>query len=69
MEKLLNKAAFNRKEAADYMGISIPTLVRLLKSGEIPCRRIGQRWLISKNVLDNWLKKENYERSETHGNH
>lgn len=52
-----NKAVFNRKEAAVYLGISIPTLMRLLKSGEIPSRRIGQRWLIPKAGLDNWLKK------------
>ncbi len=35
------KAVFNLKEAASYLGISVPTLVRLLKSGEIPCRRGG----------------------------
>ena len=54
MEKK-NKAVFNLKEAAEYLGISAPTLVGLLKSGEIPSRRAGQRWLISKTALDEWL--------------
>lgn len=46
---------FNLKQAASYLGISVPTLAALLRSGEIPCRRAGQRWLISKSALDDWL--------------
>ena len=46
---------FNPKQAAAYLGISVPTLAALLRSGEIPCRRAGQRWLISKSALDDWL--------------
>lgn len=54
MEKK-SKAVFNLREAAIYLGISVPTLAALLRNGEIPCRRAGQRWLISKSALDNWL--------------
>ena len=54
MEKK-SKAVFNLREAAAYLGISTPTLTGLLRSGEIPCRRAGQRWLISKTSLDIWL--------------
>ena len=46
---------FNLKQAAAYLGISVPTLAALLRSGEIPYRRAGQRWLISKTALDTWL--------------
>ena len=46
---------FNLKQAAAYLGISVPTLAALLRSGEIPCRRAGQRWLIPKTALDDWL--------------
>ena len=46
---------FNLKQAAAYLGISVPTLAALLRSGVIPFRRAGQRWLISKSVLDDWL--------------
>ena len=42
MEKK-NAAVFNLKEAATYLGISVPTLAVLLRSGEIPYRRAGQR--------------------------
>ena len=54
MEKK-NAAVFNLKEAATYLGISVPTLATLLRSGEIHYRRAGQRWLISKSALDDWL--------------
>ena len=43
-----HKSVFNLKEAATYLGISVPTLVRLLESGTIPYRRVGQRWLIAR---------------------
>lgn len=55
MEKK-HKAVFNLKEAAAYLGISVPTLAALLRDGEISCRQVGQRWLISKTALDTWLK-------------
>ena len=54
MEKK-SKAVFNLREAAAYLGISVPTMAALLRSGESPCRRAGQRWLISKTALDTWL--------------
>ena len=54
MEKNVSEV-FNLKQAAAYLGISVPTLVSLLRNGEIPCRWAGQRWLISKTALDTWL--------------
>ena len=54
MEKKVSEV-FNLKQAAAYLGISVPTLVALLRSGEISYRRAGQRWLISKTALDTWL--------------
>ena len=54
-----HKSVFNLKEAATYLGISVPTLVRLLESGTSPYRRVGQRWLIARAALDDWLNKKN----------
>lgn len=53
-----HKSVFNLKEAATYLGISVPTLVRLLESGTIPYRRAGQRWLIARSALDTWLNRK-----------
>jgi len=54
MEKKVSEV-FNLKQAAAYLGISVPTLAALLRTGEIPCRRAGQRWLISRTALATWL--------------
>ena len=50
------KAAFTLTDAASYLGISSPTMLALIRSNEIPARKIGKRrWLISKATLDKWL--------------
>ena len=54
MEKKVSEV-FNLKQAAAYLGISVPTMAALLRSGEIHYRRAGQRWLISKSAVDDWL--------------
>lgn len=59
MKTSSNKSVFNLKEAVAYLGLSVPTLVRLLGSGVIPYRRVGQRWLIAWAALDDWLNKKN----------
>ena len=52
MKTSSHKSVFNLKEAAAYLGISVPTLVRLLGSGAI-------RWLIARSALDDWLNRKN----------
>ena len=59
MKTSSQKSVFNLKEAAAYLGISVPTLGRLLESGAIPYRRVGQRWLIAQAALDDWLNRKN----------
>ena len=59
MKTSSQKSVFNLKEAAAYLGISVPTLVRLLESGAIPYRRVGLRWLIAQAALDDWLNRKN----------
>jgi len=56
MENKEMKVAFNLKEASQYIGVSTPTLLNIVRSGEIPSKKVGKRrWLISKAVLDNWI--------------
>jgi len=44
------------KQAAKYLGISAPTMYKLLKQRKIPARRLGYQWRISKVVLDKFLE-------------
>lgn len=44
------------EEAARYLRISKPTLYKLIRNGEIPAKKIGNQWRVSKTVLDEIVK-------------
>lgn len=46
------------EEAARYIGVSKPIMLAALSRGEIPARRIGRRWIISRAAVDRWLAGE-----------
>ena len=54
---IIQKQAFNRKDAATYLGLSVNTFRKLLDSGEVPYARFGSRLIIPKVGLDNYLSK------------
>lgn len=49
------KEVMSIRDAADYLGLSRNTVYRLVRSGEIPAKRFGNQWRISKAVLDKFL--------------
>lgn len=51
----VTKAALNRKEAAQYLGLAENTLVKLMNAGKIKFVRAGRRILISPRALDEYL--------------
>ena len=51
------KLTLSVQEAADLIGISKPKMFELLRSGEIPCKRIGKKILISHQVLVDWINQ------------
>jgi len=50
------KEVMSVRDAADYLGLSRNTVYRLVRSGEIPARKFGNQWRISKAVLDEFLR-------------
>jgi len=44
------------KAAAQYSGYSLQYLRRMLRSGKLPGLKIGQLWLIEKQVFDAYLE-------------
>jgi excisionase family DNA binding protein len=42
-------------EAAAYLRISVATLQRLSRSGEIPGFHVGKLWRYRKSALDEWM--------------
>lgn len=42
-------------EAAELLKLSKPSLYSGARSGEIPCRRVGRRFIFCREALDRWL--------------
>lgn len=51
----MNKEILTPEETAEYLRISKVTLYKLLKSGDVPAKKIGNQWRISKAGLDRIL--------------
>ena len=58
MEVKNEKRAYSIAEAAEVLGVSTPTLYRAARSGQIPCVKIGKRYLIPIAALDRWLQEK-----------
>lgn len=52
------KLAFNRKEAAGLLSISLRTLDALWASGELRGRRVGRRVVFPMEELQRFLRKD-----------
>ncbi len=46
------------KELCDYLRLSKKTILRILKAGQIPARKVGGSWRILKSEVDKYLKGE-----------
>lgn len=46
---------YSISEVALALGISPSTAYRLVRSGDIPSRRLGRRVVVPKRMLDEWL--------------
>jgi excisionase family DNA binding protein len=45
------------KELQDYLRLSQKTVLKLLGSGEIKAKKVGNKWRILKSTVDDYLKK------------
>jgi len=43
-------------EAAQKLGITLRSLQRLIRQGKLPAVKIANRWLIDKNILENFSR-------------
>jgi excisionase family DNA binding protein len=51
-----DRATFTVNELASHIGISTPMVYRMLKSGEIPRRKAGKKYIIPKSAVAEWLR-------------
>lgn len=45
------------REAAEYLGLHLITIYRLIKKGRLPAFRIGGQWRFKKDLLESWILK------------
>ena len=43
------------KEAAQYLGLHLVTIYRLIKKCELPAFKLGGQWRFKKDLLDEWI--------------
>jgi excisionase family DNA binding protein len=46
----------NTREAAEYLGVSKKTLLKYVRSGELPARRLGRSLRFLRSTLIDWAK-------------
>lgn len=51
----MNDEILNLKQAAEALGVSEKTLIKLLREEHIPARKIGREWRFSRESLLRWL--------------
>jgi excisionase family DNA binding protein len=62
MEMTIEAKGLNLEKAAQYIGVSKPTLMKLLP--KLPHQRVGKRYVISKAGLDKWLEGQTQSQSK-----
>lgn len=52
-----SKEFLNLTEAASFLGLCLNTVRALVAAGDIPAKKIGRRYIVSKEALIDWAKK------------
>lgn len=53
----MDNAILNLEQAGEFLGISVKTMIKLLREENIPARKIGREWRFSKTALTAWLSE------------
>lgn len=54
----------NSAEAAKFLKVSRPTLMKYVQEGKIPAQKLGWQWRFSKEALIEWLKSGQAQKTE-----
>jgi len=57
MQEEVMQTLLNVKEAADYLGLAVSTIYKLVSWKRIPFYKLGARVLFSTSALDKWVER------------
>ena len=46
---------FSTEQLAEYLDLSVYTIRRLARDGDIPAIKVARRWRFKKQLIDEWL--------------
>lgn len=55
---LMEGQPMDAKEAADFLRVSLSTMLKLLRAGEVKAVKVGRQWRITRASLDAFLAGE-----------
>ena len=61
MEARIKRTTLTMKEAAEYLGISYWLLNQLVRRRQIPCSKVGGKFLFRVQVLEEYLSSKERE--------
>ena len=56
MENNINEPWVSTRAIAEHLGVTKDTIHKWIKTGIIPCSRIGKLWKFKKSEVDAWVK-------------
>ena len=59
--KTVERTTLTMKEAAEYLGISYWLVNQLVRRKQIPCSKVGGKYLFRVQVLDEYLKNMEHQ--------
>ena len=60
-QQKVQRTTLTMKEAAEYLGISYWLINQLVRRKEIPCSKVGGKFLFRVQVLDEYLNTKEHE--------
>lgn len=63
----ITPAVWKKEDAARYLDVSVVTLLRLVRAGEVPHTRVGRSLRFTKAALDRYLEERTTKTWTPHG--
>lgn len=52
----INEPWISTKDIAQHLGVTTTTIHKWIKTGNIPCSKVGKLWKFKKTEVDEWVK-------------